>query len=147
MLRVTSASPWNRRFAPLCFYWIPTYCLLSVYRPVRAVDQLDRWLDSFRHHTIHTHYTLHIIPIHIPLQFCYSKMQVCSCLQMFTTKKKYDYVKRCIFFVLNSLLYGKEKTRLSGIGLIHGKISISIWCFPCLNYKNMVASSALLFLL
>ena len=44
-LRVTSASPRNRRFTP--FYCIPTYYLVSVYRPVRAEDQFDRWLNSF----------------------------------------------------------------------------------------------------
>ena len=49
-LSVSSASPRNRRFAPLGFYCIPTYCLVSVYRPVRAVDQFDRWLNSFWHH-------------------------------------------------------------------------------------------------
>ena len=45
-LRVTSASPRNCRFTPLGFYWIPTYCLISVYRPVRAVDQFNHWLNS-----------------------------------------------------------------------------------------------------
>ena len=39
------------RFAPLGFYWIPTYCLISVYRPVRAVDQFNHWLNS----TLHRH--------------------------------------------------------------------------------------------
>ena len=45
-LRVTSASPRSRRFAPLGFYWILTYCLISVYRPVRAVEQFNHWLNS-----------------------------------------------------------------------------------------------------
>ena len=48
-LRVTSASPRNRHFDPLGFYWIPTYCLVSVYRPVRAVDQFNHWLNSTWH--------------------------------------------------------------------------------------------------
>ena len=30
---VSDASPRNGRFAPLGFYWIPTYSLISVYRP------------------------------------------------------------------------------------------------------------------
>ena len=42
----SSLSHRNRRFAPLSFYWIPTYCLVSVYRPVRAVDQFNHWLNS-----------------------------------------------------------------------------------------------------
>ena len=41
VLRVTSASPRNRRFAPLGFYWILTYCLVSVYHPVR-----EQWISS-----------------------------------------------------------------------------------------------------
>ena len=48
-LRVTSASPRNRRFAPLGFYWIPTYCLISVYHPVRAEDEFNHWLYSTWH--------------------------------------------------------------------------------------------------
>ena len=43
------ASPRNRRFAPLGFYWIPTYCLISVYHPVRAEDQFNHWLNSTWH--------------------------------------------------------------------------------------------------
>ena len=46
VLRVTSATPRNRRFAPLGFYCIPTYCLISVYHPVRAADQFIHWLNS-----------------------------------------------------------------------------------------------------
>ena len=37
------------RFAHLGFYWIPTYRLVSVYRPVRAVDQFNHWLNSSWH--------------------------------------------------------------------------------------------------
>ena len=51
-LCVTSASPRNRRFTPLGFYWIPTYCLVSVYRQVRAVDQFNHWLNSIWHQCI-----------------------------------------------------------------------------------------------
>ena len=46
-LRVTSASPRNRRFAPLGSSCIPTYC------QVRAVDQFDRWRNSFWHLDLH----------------------------------------------------------------------------------------------
>ena len=48
-LRVTSPFPRNRRFAPLGFYWIPTYFLISVYRLVRAVEQFNHWLNSTWH--------------------------------------------------------------------------------------------------
>ena len=41
------------RFAPLGFYWIPTYCLVSV----RAMDQFNHWLNSswqrFKYCTVH----------------------------------------------------------------------------------------------
>ena len=49
-LCVTLALPRYLRLAPLSFYWIPTYCLISVYRPVRAVDQFNHWLNSTLHH-------------------------------------------------------------------------------------------------
>ena len=45
----SSASPRYRRFAPLGFYWIQTYCLISVYSPVRTVDQFNHWLNSTWH--------------------------------------------------------------------------------------------------
>ena len=48
-LRVTSASPRNRSFTPLGFYWIPASCLDSVYHPVRAVDQFNHWLNLIWH--------------------------------------------------------------------------------------------------
>ena len=47
-LRVTSASPRNRCFTPLGFHCIPTYCLVSVYRPVRAV-WISSTIGSIRH--------------------------------------------------------------------------------------------------
>ena len=33
----------------LGFYWIPTYCLICVYHPVRAIDQFNHWLNSTWH--------------------------------------------------------------------------------------------------
>ena len=39
----------------LGFYWIPTYCLICVYHPVRAVDQFNHWLNS----TWHLLYNVH----------------------------------------------------------------------------------------
>ena len=42
-LRVTSASPQNRRFAPLGLYWIPTYCLVSTGESSGSVQPLAQF--------------------------------------------------------------------------------------------------------
>ena len=77
-LRVTSALPRNGRFAPLGFYWIPTYCLVSVYRPVRAVDQFIHWLNSSKKRL---HYAELIFSVFLKLQAS-SKLRACDQLGM-----------------------------------------------------------------